>query len=320
MNWTDRGKKFRALLTASKRVAIVSHVNPDGDNLGSLHALYWALEEFPCEVHYIATDSVPKEFEFLSSVAHRRPYEGENYDLVIFLDASDPTRLGPQGQAIFESGKYTVNVDHHQSNPLFGDFNVVDTEATSTGAVLYQLLQAAEIPITAEMATGLYAAISTDTGSFQYDSVNGDTHRIIGDLLNRGADQQTFVQSVYQSKSREKIALLTRVGSGMRYFYDGKVVVSTCTLEDLKETGADNHDTEGIVEFTRDVAGVEVALFLKERKNAVKVSLRSKSTVDVTKIAALYGGGGHIRAAGATAHDSMEVTEKRLLEKIGEYL
>lgn len=305
-------------------IAIISHVNPDGDNLGSLEALYDSLKMTGKEITYIGNDSVPVDFNFLPSTDHRVDVEslgGKIFDLVIALDSSDLHRFGEAGEAIVKAAKCTANIDHHLSNTLYGNLNYVVPEATSTGEVLFNVLESLDAEFTGDMATGIYTAISTDTGSFQYDSVSGGTHRIIAKLYDYGCDHNIVVQSVYQSRSREKLALMTKVLSRIEFLADGKVAMAACLLDDLKETGASSEDTEGIVEQIRNIKNVEMAVFLKEKEEEVKLSFRSKSYIDCTQFAGEFGGGGHIRASGASAsmslHDVSDKIKKIVDEKMG---
>ncbi|MDY3119314.1 MAG: bifunctional oligoribonuclease/PAP phosphatase NrnA [Peptoniphilus sp.] len=289
-------------------VAIMSHTSPDGDNLGSLDALWGYLTGLNKKVAYLSNDDVPKDFAFLPSTKARIDVDtvDESFPILIALDSSDADRFGPKGKALFEKAAFTVNIDHHMSNESYADLNCVLPEATSTGEVLYRALKAMNARITTAMATGFYTAISTDTGSFQYDSVNADTHRIIAELYDAGCNHNVVVQSVYQSMSKEKLALSSRVLSSLRFLAGGKVSVAICRSDDFEATGASKDDTEGIVESARNIDGVEMAIFLKEKPDEVKLSFRSKSYLDCTEFASAFGGGGHIRAAGASAKDSIE--------------
>lgn len=295
-------------------IAIMSHTSPDGDNLGSLEAMYGFLKGLNKEVVYLSNDDVPKDFVYLPSTTARVDVlcVDEAFDLLIALDSSDADRFGSKGKELFKKAKFTVNIDHHMSNLSYADLNCVVPKATSTGEVLFRVLDAMDAEVTPAMATGFYTAISTDTGSFQYDSVNGDTHRIVAKLYDAGCDHNTVVKSVYQSMSKEKLALSSRVLSGLRFMADGKISVAVCRLKDMEATGASKDDTEGIVEKARNIDGVEMAIFLKEKADEVKLSFRSKSYLNCTEFASVFGGGGHIRASGASSSESLE----SVLEKV----
>lgn len=289
-------------------VGIISHKSPDGDNLGSLEAMWGCLKGMDKKVIYISNDDVPADFTFLPSTKARVAIDDihEPLPLIIALDSSDVHRFGPEGEALFKKAAYTVNIDHHMSNDHYADLNYVSPKATSTGEVLFRIFEAMDIQLTPAMATGLYTAMSTDTGSFQYDSVTGDTHRIIAALYDAGCDHNIMVRSVYQSMSKEKLALHARVLSNLKFMADGKVSIAICRLEDTNVTGAPKDATEGIVEKARNIDGVEMAIFLKEKADEVKLSFRSKSYLDCTEFASVFGGGGHIRASGASQRDSLE--------------
>lgn len=289
-------------------VGIISHKSPDGDNLGSLEAMWGCLRGMNKKVVYVSNDDVPADFIFLPSTKERVDIDNidESLPLLIVLDSSDAHRLGAKGELLFQKAAYTVNIDHHMSNDGYADLNCVMPKATSTGEVLFRIFEAMNLKLTPDMATGLYTAISTDTGSFQYDSVNGDTHLIIAALYDAGCDHNLMVRSVYQSMSKEKLALHARVLSDLKFMADGKVALAICRLEDMESTGAAKDATEGIVEQARNIDGVEMAIFLKEKADEVKLSFRSKSYFDCTEFASVFGGGGHIRAAGASQKDSLD--------------
>ena len=305
---------LRDKIREADSIAIMSHTSPDGDNLGSLEAMYGFLKGLNKEVVYLSNDDVPKDFAYLPSTTARVDVSSvdEVFDLLIALDSSDTDRFGAKGKELFEKAKFTVNIDHHMSNLSYADLNCVLPKATSTGEVLFRVLEAMDATITPEMATGFYTAISTDTGSFQYDSVNGDTHCIVAKLYDAGCDHNMVVQSVYQSMSKEKLALSSRVLSNLRFLADGKISIAVCRLKDIEATGASKDDTEGIVEKARNIDGVEMAIFLKEKADEVKLSFRSKSYLNCTEFASVFGGGGHIRASGASSCESLE----SVLEKV----
>lgn len=318
----DEKLKVYNTIQESSTIGIASHVNPDGDNLGSCVAMLHALKNLGKKVYFLDNDEVPEDFHFLDSVKDRFSVDSfpAALDLLIVLDSSDFERIGESHSKLLEISKTIVNIDHHRSNQGYGDYNLVMEKATSTGEVVYDFLTTVNLPITEPMATALYTAISTDTGSFQYDSVNSKTHRIIADLYDKKADSQLVVQNLYQSKSVEKVRLMARVLDKIEFFFDGLVAFSSCTQEDLNETGAKSSDTEGIIEQIRNIKGVELAVFVKEKENLNRISLRSKSFIDCTKVASVYSGGGHVRASGATSYDSLSKTKETLLKRIEQVL
>lgn len=312
---------FKKAIQEAKDVAILSHMSPDGDNLGSLEALYGYLKGIKKDVTYLGNDDVPEDFAFLPSTNKRVDVDQvhRDFDLMIALDAADEGRFGDKATSLFSRAKKTINIDHHMSNTEYADLNYVISDATSTGEVLFDVLEAIEADFTPEMATGLYTAISTDTGSFQYDSVNGKTHLTIAKLYAYGCDHNVVVQSVYQSRSREKVALMGRVLSNIDFLAGGKVAMAICRLEDRKATGAKSEDTEGIVEQVRNIKGVEMAIFLKEKEEEVKLSFRSKSYLNCTTFASAFGGGGHVRAAGAAMKAPIDEVVAKVKDVLDEH-
>lgn len=308
-----------AYIEKANRIAISSHVNPDGDNLGSCLCLYDSLVKLGKDVVFLGDDEVPEDFLFLKNIEKRRKsHEGETFDLFISLDSSDSRRFSPSIQKIYQKAKNTINIDHHKTNEFFADVNIVSPDETSTGELLYKLLKAANFPITSDGATALYTAISTDTGSFQYDSMTSTTHRVIADLIDLGAKFYEVTQQVYQSRSKEKTALLFDVLSTISYDHDDQVAIVQCSLNMLEKTGAKSSDTEGIIEFVRNIKPVQLAVLLKERKDEVKFSLRSKDTIDCTKIAEFFGGGGHIRASGGSIKGDLAHADSCIRKRIDE--
>ncbi len=307
--------EFKTYIEEAKVIVIGSHRSPDGDNLGSSLGLYLYLQSLGKEVYFVDNDKVPSDYEFLPQISERTAIDKlpANADLGIVMDCSDLKRMGRETKAYFSNLPKLINIDHHHSNEFFGNLNIVADNLGSSGEVLYYLLKPLQVKIRPDMATALYAAISSDTGSFQYDSVTSNTHRVIADLIDCGANQQLVVQNLYQSKSIPQMRLMGIAMSNVEFFCDDKIGLVAITRENLKQAHADEMDTEGIVEMVRNIDTVELAIFLKETADGVKISLRSKSYVNCTVIAEKFGGGGHIRASGGLSHDSIEVTREKII-------
>lgn len=308
------------LIKKSNRIAIASHVNPDGDNLGSSIALTLALKKIKKNVTLLKSDIIPKDFEFLPGIDLIETKDDNliNTDLFIALDCGDPERLG-DNKKIFEQTKKTINIDHHVSNTNFAHINVVDSTSAATGELIYNLIKQMNIEIDKDIATNLYTAISTDTGSFKYDSVSPDTHRIAADLLERGIDKNIINIKLYENMSFTRMKLFIKSLATLETFNDGKIAVVEVTQEMLKETEASLEDTEGIISFIRKIATVETACILKEiEKNNIKISMRTKEYMDASQICSNFEGGGHKRAAGCTINDSIENAKEIIVKSIQE--
>lgn len=306
------------IIDKSDRIFIASHINPDGDNLGSMLALYFALKKYGKEVYPLKSDILPRDFLFLDGIDRVIEYDDslEEIDLLILVDSSDEDRLG-KNKDLLKKAKFSLNIDHHLSNSRFGDINIIDPKAAATGEMIYQLIKSMNISIDKKIASNLYVAIVTDTGKFTYDSVTSKTHRIIADLLDTGIDSNEININLYENRSIEKTQLMIKSLSTLKFYNNYSVGLVKVSQKMLKETNSKIEDTNGIVEVIRGIRDVEVAAILKEeKKNKIKVSLRSKKVVDVSKICKKFSGGGHVRAAGCTINSSLNEAEKLLIEEI----
>lgn len=302
-------KKFDEIVRRSTSMGIVSHIRPDGDNLGSCSGLMESLLLMNKKVYFIDNDLIPEDFEFLKHVSNRTLLDKmPQVDLIIVLDSSNLERTGLDFEKMKEKTNLIINIDHHASNSQFGDINIVNVDATSTGEIIYRIISNSKWPISQDISTSLYTAISTDTGCFQYDSVSSETHKYISELIELGADTRLVNTSVFQSKSINKIYLLSEALKNLVFLKNNKVAITSLRKRDFVAAEASSADSEGIVEFIRNIKGVELAIFLKEETDKVKISLRSKSYINCINIASEFGGGGHIRASGATSINSLDET------------
>ncbi|HHY90558.1 MAG TPA: bifunctional oligoribonuclease/PAP phosphatase NrnA, partial [Clostridiales bacterium] len=241
-------------------------------------------------------------------------------DLIITVDCSDITRLGNRAHYL-EQSKKVVNIDHHITNTYFAQHNLVVSDAAATGEIVYLLLQEMDVSITKDTATCLYVALSTDTGSFRYDNTTAGTHRIAAELLEYGIDLNFITTELYQNKPLSKVKLLKEALNSLEIYYSGQVAILSITNQMLKETGA-AEDTDGLIEFARDIVGVKVGILIKELGHSeIKVGFRSKDNrIDVSEIAAQFGGGGHRKASGCTIHDTLQNAKEQVVAILKNYL
>lgn len=294
--------EFKNLIDNSNTIAICSHLNPDGDNLGSIMATFEMLKNMNKDVYVIIDDEIPSPESFLPGLSYSVDSDSlvdKNIDLFITLDCGDLNRIG-KAKRIFEKSKKTVNIDHHNTNDNFADLNIVDINSPATCEILYILMENMGIDINKKISTCLYTGISTDTGSFKYDSTRSLTHIIASKLLDNEIDINNIVVNLYQKRSIAKTNLLIKVMNSVEFFLDNKIGIVLVTKEDVRDTGAKKSDADGIIEFLRDTEGLELAILLKEKDNDIRISTRSKSYFDCTKLVEKFNGGGHIRAAGGT--------------------
>lgn len=306
------------LINKSKTILIASHINPDGDNIGSSLALALALKNDDKKIMVLKSDIVPERFSFLPGINLIKEYSDENQsvDLFIALDCGDKHRLG-DNKAILEIAKNTINIDHHVNNSRFADVNIVDDKAAATGELVYYFIKQMKIYIDKDIATNLYTAISTDTGSFKFESVTSDTHRIIADLLDCKINKNNINLNLYESMTFSQMKLFIKSLATLEIFDNAQIGIIKVTQEMLKETGASFEDTEGIISFVRKIATVEAACILKELDNEnIKISLRTKTYLNASKICEKFNGGGHKRAAGCTIYKSIEEAKELILKEI----
>lgn len=302
----------------SKNIYIASHIQPDGDNIGSLLALGMAIKKIKSNVYILKTDEIPSDFLFLPNVDMIEKYDdnNNNIDLLIALDTSDEYRLGNNRKLISRANKI-INIDHHISNTNFGHINIIDSNSSATGELVFELINKMGIPINKDIATCIYTSISSDTGSFIYDNTTDKTHEIVAELLRLGINKNEININLYQNRSMERTLLFINALDTLNFNFNNKVALVKVTQRMLEKSNAKMEDTEGIVSFIKEIAPVEVAVLLKEfASQEIKVSMRSKRFIDVAKICSSFGGGGHIRAAGCTINSSISDAEKLIINEL----
>ena len=282
----------------SKNIVIVTHENPDGDAVGSSLAMYHALKGLKKNVDIIIPEYV-KCFNELPGIDEVIKESDKVYDLAISLDAATDKLLNVWVKYFREADQRIV-IDHHSTNTMFGDINYVDLSAPACAQVVYMLIKHYRWKITPEIGTCIMAGIITDTGGFQYSGVSKDTFNIAAELLDVGVNISKVYKKVFDTKTKSSFELRRIAIDRMEFLEDGKIAFTYVTNEDERKVNAGVGDYEGIVSEGRSVEGVEVSIFLHELKDGeFKISLRSNSYVNVSDVCIMFGGGGHIRAAGA---------------------
>ena len=306
------------IIRKGRRFLVTSHVRLDGDAVGSELALYEALRGLGKEAVVYNQDRTPQMYAFLpdAGVIVNRLGPLEGFDAVFVLDCSEIERVGDEAPRI-AGIRQIVNIDHHISNDRYGHLTLTDPEASSTGEMVFRLLDAMGLEITKDMAVNLYTAILTDTGAFRYANTGPRTFAAAGRLLEKGADPAGIAQQVYETFPAVKIRLLARALTTLEFDWEGRIAALTVSKSMLDEAGAEWEHTEGFVEYPRSIEGVQVAAFLSEiGEGLYKVSLRSKGRFNVEEVARKFGGGGHINAAACRIEGDAETVKKRLFEAI----
>lgn len=300
----------------AEKIVILTHESPDGDAIASALSVKQALKQMNKESDVIIPE-YPSDFSFLPDANKiKKESQIKEYDLGIAVDCSDLKRL-VGSEEYFETAKRTIQIDHHTVNAMFADINYVDPVAPACCQVLIGMFEYLGIEINKEVGTCILTGIITDTGGFQYSGVTPETLEFAAEILRKGVNISRICQKVLRNKTKANCELTKLLYDRMKFYEDGKIVVSYITLEDLDKVNAQLGDDEGLVEIERDIEGVEVAVLLKEKENiGFKASLRSKENVNVSNICFLLGGGGHPRAAGCMVSGTLEQVEEKVLNVI----
>jgi len=314
-------------LRGETKIVIVSHEAPDGDALGSVTAFLLMADRLGIEsrAHIPGDASIPPEYDFLPGVERigRGPLELLPGDETVY--ALDCASLLRSNVGDLATGAVLVNIDHHQDNPGYGEFNLLDPEAASTSAILYEVFQAGGLPLDAKIATCLYVGLVTDTGRFQYSNTTPVAHRVAAGLQEAGVDVNAIYREIYEKTPLPKLRLLQTALDHLEVRLGGALVVSWLGNSDFVRAGAGEGHAEGLIDTLRRIQGVRVAALLKEMSQGgggqVKASLRSTDgAVDVAAVARKRGGGGHVRAAGFTTEGTIPAAAAWIEEEVGRLL
>jgi phosphoesterase RecJ-like protein len=294
---------------------MLGHVHPDADVLGTLLALGLALESRDWSVVYGGPHPSPDLLAFLPGVDRYRTLDrlDGRFDVVVLTDCPNPQRTEGLIDQARDAAQVVVNIDHHPDNRRYGHVNWIDVTAAATGEMVYELLTALRLPLTPAIATNLYTAIHTDTGSFRYSNVTTRTFTIAAALVAAGARPELVSESLYERRAPDALHWLGEALARVEVSEDGRVGWLALSADSIPERIV---ESEELVNYPRSVASVRVACLLRELNGTVKVSLRGKGDVDVQKIAAQFGGGGHVNAAGCTVPGPLPDATRLLLSAV----
>lgn len=312
-------------LKSSRHLLVASHVSPDGDALGSQLALGQALLALDKQVTFYNESEIPKLYGFLPGVdrlVHRLD-SVDDFDTAVVLDCGDLQRIGDLAPMV--AGIPTViNIDHHLTNTRFGKFHLVDPSACATAEIVYRMIKKLGVAISNAMAFAIYTGIMTDTGSFRFSNTNREAFGICEEMVGLGVDPNYVSNHVYVTYSLSRIKLLNLVLDSIELSDNGRLSIMALTQEMLSKTGTKPEDIGRLINYARHIEDVRVAALIYESKNGnpnipegqghFHISLRSDGTVDVAQIAAEYGGGGHMTAAGFNITTTLDVVKTKLLK------
>lgn len=304
----------------SQTFVLACHVNPDGDAIGSLLGLALALLSLGKTVTCLSEDGVPDILAFLPGAAMvQQSTDTPAFDLALVVDSGDLPRVGATVQPLIGRARRVVDIDHHVTAGAFGDIRVLNSRAASTAEIVYALLKTMAVPITADIATCLFTGIITDTGSFRFQNVTPNTLRVAAELLEAGAPPAHISENVFDNRTFAATRLLGAALAAMQQTPDGKIVWTHVTALDFQTFGAKDADTEGIVSYVRGVRGADAGILFREMADGqIRVSLRSREGLDVSQIAARFGGGGHRMASGCTLPGPLTEAEQIVLAAVQE--
>ena len=308
------------VLRSYQSFVLLSHVRPDGDAIGSQLALGYSLMAMGKSVRLINEDGLPENLAFLagSERIESPPADPVDAEVAIALDTATKPRLGDAALHAASSADLWINIDHHVSNPKYGDLNLIDSTSPATGQILYDLITKLDLPMPAETRDAIYVAVSTDTGSFQYPSTTARTYDMAADLIRRGVDVGTINSLTYDEQPYRRLELMRALLTTLERSPDG--IVAHWELRDQTRIDLElrPEDSEGLIDVIRAIRGVQLALFFEELPDGkIRVSMRSKDRkLDVCKIATGFGGGGHALAAGIRMKGPLAEAKARVLEAV----
>lgn len=318
MKINDEILKFKEQLKDSNSIALISHLDPDGDNLGSLTALSKSLLNLGKKVYPIEFDKIPENLKFLPNLDLLSDNTDININMIICLDCANYERLGKIDE-LFNKAKYKINIDHHQSNEFYGDVNIVKKGYSSTCELVFDLINEINLPIDKEISMSLLTGISTDTGRFLYSATTADTLTKASRLVENGADMIKINELIYQSKKFEAQLLENEILSKTE-IYNDYVAFSFVMTDQLNKYNVEISDIDSVINTFRDTDKIKISVLIKQQtENEYKVSFRSKGNIDVGLIAKNLGGGGHKNAAATRITGDFETVLNKIKEEINRY-
>ena len=310
--------ELKEKIEKAKNIIIFSHVNADGDTLGSNLALSLVIEKyFNKKVDSVYIGNLPITYSYLPDFSRFKNINEikKNYDMALAVDVASKDRL-VSGSLIYDKANCKVNIDHHKTNIGYGDINIIDGEAACVGAILNKIFKVWDISITEDIARCLYTSLMTDTGGFKYENTTPETFMLAAELVKLGVSPSKEYRACYETKPQSMVQFQAYIVSNTAFYNNGKIAFSKITRSDMSKFNATDEYTEGIVEVLRTSKDVEIAAILKETKDGyTKVSMRSK-TIDLIPITIDFGGGGHTFAAGCTIKKPIAIAYDKLLTRV----
>jgi len=310
------------LLTNAQRFLLITHKDPDTDGIGSMLALGQSLSQAGKETLLLSQEPLRPPLGFLKGADRvvTRVGAGRMFDAVVVLDCAEKGRMGNAVDHL-KRDVPLVNIDHHETNDHFGTLNLVEPMRSSTGELVFSVIQAAGLPMDPDIADNLFAAIQGDTGSFRYANTTASALRVAAELVDRGADPWGITRKVMDTHSLARLRLLRMALDTIQLYHEGSIAVMVLTRNMMEAAGAHSADTDQFVDYPRFVRGVELGVLIREiDPNGCKFSLRSNEWVDAARLASRFEGGGHARAAGFTYEGPVPVALSAFMKEADRFL
>ena len=298
-----------------QRFVITSHARPDGDAIGSVAAMAYALRQLGKDVEMIGADAAPPQFQTFPGVRDIRvtPAVNGQFDAAIVMECGDLSRTGVDGLDKY----FVINIDHHPGNKSYGAINWFDPGAAACGEMVFDVIEALGVTLTKEIATHIYITILTDTGGFHFSHITPRTFDICRKCAEAGAEPEPIARAVYDSSTMGRLRLMGAVLHNLEFDGTGRAAFAAVTLDLLEQTGATHDDTDGLINIPLSVKEIQAVAFFKEvARDTFRVSLRSKGAVDVNRVANAFGGGGHKNAAGCTLQGAYADVRRNLVTEL----
>lgn len=303
---------------------VVSHIQPDGDAASSTYAMGWLLGQLGKTFTMMNEGAMPSKFSYLwgsdQVLDFSKEIPGRRYKTIISVDCADFSRIG-RVSTLFDEQAQLLNIDHHPTNDRFGSCHLIKNDAAATVQILYDLAIHMNMSLNLAIGDCIYTGLLTDTGGFRYSNTSPEVMQIGATLLALGVQGSEIAEQVLERVTYSQIVLLQKALSTLSFAHERKLAWLAVSLSDLESTGASSEDLDGLVNYPRNVEGVEVGMLFKEKApGVIKVSLRSSGLVDVAAIAQSLGGGGHVRASGCTIQGTIEEAVARMVQEVGSKL
>lgn len=314
MELTRKPSELARLIAQAETIALCSHVNPDGDTVGSTLALKLGLERLGKKVSVFCQDKIPSTLDMLPGVKAYCAESDERFDLLIAVDVSDVSRMGSCAFLLGQA-QHTAQIDHHGTNPCAMEVNSVDEHAPATALLIKEQLDVLGVTIDKDIAMCLYAGISTDTGNFAFKSTNAETFAVMSELMGCGLPLDEMNRVLFRQRQKPHVKLLGRALNGLTFHAGDRISLMLLTYQDFLDCGALPEHADGVVNYGLDIPGVRMALLARENEDgSIKMALRAVAPDRVDDIARSFGGGGHAQASGCTVHLPLEQAAQAVLD------